>query len=62
MMNSIKLEDVVQSFAFVHFRNRKVLHNSNAGLNFVGFRTPTVSQSKNIYILCLFCTCIFQEN
>jgi len=61
-MSSTKPEDVVHSFDFVHFRNRKALHNSNAGLNFVGFRTPTVSQFENIYILCLFCSYIYQED
>lgn len=61
-MSSANLKDVVHSFAFVHFKTKKLLHDSNAGLNLVGFRIPSVSQFRNIYILCLFCTYIFQDN
>lgn len=51
-MSSTKLEDVVHSFAFAHFRNKKVLHNSKAGLNSRVQESEFHSSRTFIYYIC----------
>lgn len=49
-MTSTMLEDVVHSFAFVHSRNRKLLHNSNMELS-----SSTIQEHLySVFILYLY--------